>query len=315
MKRVLSISEFGIISVLLLLAITFQTINPVFLSPGNVAGMLRAMAYTGIIAVGLALCLMAGTIDISVGAIAALSCIVFSKLVVMGVPIWTSTLLAIVTGMLAGMVNAFVIVKLKVSPFITTISTMYVFRGMANFISSGYSVYPLPESVTIFSRYAPLGVSNAFWIMVAIMVVVQILLSKSVWGLCVKATGSDIEAAECTEVNVQNIQTSVLVINGGLAGLAGVLVTTILGAGQPTAGTGWELIAIAGCAIGGVSLFGFEGSMFGLFCGLLTLQVISNGIITVGIPPYFQNVTIGIILLSSMIVDVRRRVYMNIEQF
>jgi ribose/xylose/arabinose/galactoside ABC-type transport system permease subunit len=130
-----------------------------------------------------------------------------------------------------------------------------------------------------------------------------------------RATGSDYESAESTEVNVKGIQTSALTISGGLAGLAGVLVTTILGAGQPTAGTGWELIAIAGCAIGGVSLFGYDGSMLGLFAGLLTLQVISNGIVTIGIPPYIQNVVIGAILLSSMIIDVRRRRYVNIEQF
>lgn len=315
MKSLISRSEFGIAATLIVLVTVFQTINPVFLSPANVAGMLRAMAYSGILAVGLSLCLIAGTIDISVGATAALACIVFTKLMVSGVPIWISTLSAIVTGIVAGTVNAFVIVRLRVSPFITTISTMYVFRGMANFLSAGYSVYPLPPSITEFSRLSPLGVSWAFWIMVAIMIIAQIFLDRSVWGLCVRATGSDIEAAECNEVNVKYIQTSVIVILGGLAGLSGVLVTTILGAGQPTAGTGWELIAIAGCAIGGVSLFGYEGSMYGLFLGLFTLQVITNGIVTIGVPAYFQNVVIGVILLASMIMDVRRRYFMNIEQF
>jgi ribose transport system permease protein len=315
-KRILSIPEFGITAMFIVLAILFQAINPVFLSPGNVAGMLRAMAYTGFIAIGLSLCLISGTIDISVGAIVGLSTIVFTKsMVALEFPILISAIIAIGIGFLAGLINAIVIVRLKVSPFITTISTLYIFRGIATLLSSGYSVYPLPAGVTDFGHIQSFGMSYAFIIMVAIMVLVSILLSKTVWGVRLRATGSSFESAECTEVNPKSIQIGALIISGGLAGLAGVLVTTILGAGQPTVGTGWELIAIAGAAIGGVSLFGYAGSMYGLFMGLFTLQVINNGLITVGMPPYFQNVAIGCILLISMIVDVRRRYFMNIEQF
>jgi ribose transport system permease protein len=315
LKQILSVQEMGILIVLIILAVIFQTINPVFLSLGNIAGMLRAMSYTGIIAVGLALCLISGTIDISVGAMAGMASVVFSILIMNGVPIWISTLSAIVIGILGGMVNALAIVKLKISPFITTISTLYVFRGIAYAVSKGFSIYPLPKEVGAFGSTFPMGLSWAFLIMMAVMAFGQLLLDRSIWGLRLRATGSDYEAAECTEVYPKQVQTSALIIVGGLAGLAGVLVTTILGAGQPTAGTGWELIAIAGCAIGGVSLFGYEGSMYGLFLGLLTLQVISNGIVTIGVPPYFQNIFIGIILIASMIFDVRRRYYMNIEQF
>lgn len=315
MKRLFSIQEAGIFVTLLVLVVTFQLINPVFLSAGNVAGILRAMAYTGIMAVGLSICLIAGTIDISVGAIAGLSSVVFSEAMVHGFPIPMAVAVSVVIGALAGYVNSLIIVRLRVSPFITTISTMYVFRGLASYISSGYSIYPLPAEVNKFGSMQPLGVSWSFLIMVAVMVLVQVLLDRSVWGLCLRATGSDYQSAADNEVNVKAIQTSALVIVGALAAVAGVLVTTILGAGQPTAGTGWEIVAIAGCAIGGVSLFGYEGSIWGLFLGLLTIQVINNGIITVGISIYTQNIFIGIILLVSMVMDVRRRKFMNIEQF
>jgi ribose transport system permease protein len=316
MKKFLGVQESGILVVLIVLIIFFQAVNPIFLSPGNVAGMLRAMSYTGIVAIGLALCLISGTIDISVGGVVGLSTVVFSKaMVYLELPILMAALLGILMGVLAGWLNSLLIVKLKVSPFITTISTLYVFRGFGFLISNGFSIYPLPDAVTQFSRLQPFGISWAFLIMLGLMVVVQLFLSRSIWGLCLRATGSDYEIAENNEVDVKSIRTSALMIVGGLSGLAGVLVTTILGAGQPSAGTGWELIAVAGCAIGGVSLFGYEGSMYGLFLGLLTLQVISNGIVTIGIPPYVQNVVIGVILLASMVFDVRRRQFMNIEQF
>lgn len=314
-RRVYGIPEMGIITVLIVLVIIFQLLNPVFLSIGNIQGMLRATAYTGIIAVGLALCLISGVIDISVGATAGMASVIFSKLLTGGFPIWVAVLIAILVGLAAGLVNSFAIVKLKVSPFITTISTLYMFRGVAYFISKGFSVYPLPEGVGSFGSLQPLGISWAFIIMIIIMLLTQLLLDKTIWGLRVRATGSCYESAECTEVYPGNVQMNTLVIVGGLAGLSGVLVTCILGAGQPTAGMGWELIAIAGCAIGGVSLFGYEGSMYGLLVGLITLQVISNGIVTVGIPVYWQNIVIGGILLSSMVLDVKRRQVMNIEAF
>jgi len=313
-KKVLTIPEAGIVITLVLLVFLFWLIEPKFMSVGNIMGMLRALPYTGIIAIGLALCLISGTIDISVGATAGLSSVVFSKLVVHDWSMPAAMALSVAVGLLAGYTNSVAIVRLGVSPFITTISTLYIFRGLGTMISSGYSVYPLPEEVTRFGALQPLGINWPFLIMLAIMVVVAALLTRTVWGMCIRATGSDIDVAKCNEVDVVVIQTSTLVICGGLAALAGVFITCILGAGQATAGTGYELIAITGCAIGGISLFGYHGSMIGLFLGLLTVQIISNGMIVVGVPPYMQSVVVGGILLVSMIVDVRRRTLLNIEQ-
>lgn len=214
---------------------------------------------------------------------------------------------------MAGAINSIVIVRFKVSPFIATISAMYIYRGIGNFISSGFTVYPLPANIPAFGSAQPLGLSWPFIILVVIMVVVTIAMA-STWGLCVRAVGSDSEVAFCNEVNVKAIQHSVIIISGGLAGIAGILVTCVLGAGQPYAGTGWELTAIAACAIGGVSLFGYQGNMIGLFMGLFTLQIINNGIVTAGVSVYLQVVTIGIILLVSMVMEAKRRSYLNLER-
>jgi ribose transport system permease protein len=150
--------------------------------------------------------------------------------------------------------------------------------------------------------------------MVSLLIIAGIVTYFSVWGLEVRAVGSDKESAACTEVNVGRVHRSVFTISGGMSALAGVMVSLILNSGAATVGTGWELIVIAGCAIGGISLFGYEGSFFGLFCGLLVLQMIQNGIVIVGISVYTQNVVIGIILLIAMTLEIRRRRWLNIEQ-
>lgn len=313
-KKIYSIPEAGIVTMAIVLALLFYMINPVFLTTGNIAGMLRAMSYTGIVAVGLAICLISGTIDLSVGAVAGLSSVIFAKLVVSGMSIPFACICTLLAGIAAGAINSFVIIYMRVTPFIATISSMYVFRGLANFISGGFTIYPLPDVVPAFGASQPLGISPAFLFMIGTMFVFSILLKFTVWGLCVRATGSDVETAECTEVPVKLIQISALVIVAVLASISGMFTTSVLGAGTPSAGTGWELVAIAGCAIGGVSLFGYSGSMVGLFFGLLTMQIISTGIITVGVSPYLQNVTVGIILMASMIVEVRRRYFLNLER-
>lgn len=194
-----------------------------------------------------------------------------------------------------------------------TICSMYAVRGLASWISNGYLIYPLPDGFTGLGSVNAFGISWAFWLMIGLMLVAWFFLDRTVWGLTVRATGSDRESAKCTEVNVDRVHVSVFAITGVLAALAGVMVSLILNGGSAMVGTGWELLAIAACAIGGVSLFGYEGSFIGLFCGLLTMQVIQNGIVVIGVSSYTQTIVIGIILLASMVMEVRRRRWLNME--
>jgi ribose transport system permease protein len=313
-KKLLSIPEAGISVILLCLVVFFQLMNPVFLTQLNIVGMLRAMAYPGIIAVGMALCLISGVIDLSVGATAGLASVIFAYTSVY----WhfgfiPALLTALLCGFLVGLMNGLIITRLNITPFIMTICSMYVVRGLASWISNGFTIYPLPDGFAEIGSLKPLGVSVAFFVMIGVMLIAAYFLDHTVWGLTVRATGSDKESAKCTEVDVNSVHLSVFVITGVVSALAGVMVSLIINSGIATTGTGWELIAVAACAIGGVSLFGYEGSFVGLFLGLLTLQVIQNGIVVIGISPYTQNITIGLILLVSMIFEVRRRRWLNLE--
>ena len=305
----------GIFFVLVVLVLVFQIANPIFLSPINIATMLRALSYSGIIAVGMALCLISGIIDLSVGSTAALSSVIFGTVVRdYGLDIVPAMALGILAGLLVGLANSFIILKLNVTPFIATISMMFIVRGIANAISNGYNIYPLSETILGLGQARPFGVSWAFIIFVICAVVAHLILKYSLFGFLIRAVGSDREVAKCTEVDVDNINMKTLVIISVLAAVSGILISFIINAGSPTVGMGWEFTAITACAIGGVSLFGYHGTIFGLFCGLLVVQVIQNGLVMMGINPYLQGAVVGMILLAAMVVDVRRRTYLDLDR-
>ena len=305
----------GIFILLIVLVAVFYELNPAFLSATNIQTMARSMSYSGIIAVGMALCLISGVIDLSVGSTAAFASVMFGR----SLALWhfdfvTSILITLSIAVVIGLFNSFVILKMKVTPFIATISMMFVVRGLANFASNGYSIYPLSEQALTLGYAKPLGVSWAFVAFLIIITIAHIVMEYSLFGLLTRATGSDREVAICTEVDVDKVNAINLVAISLLAGISGIFISFMMNAGSPTTGVGWEFTAITACAIGGVSLFGYHGNMFGLFCGLAVIQVIQNGIVMIGVSPHLQSVFVGGILLIAMAVDVRRRTYLNLDK-
>ena len=315
MRRLLSKSSTGILLVLIAMVAMFQTLNPVFLSGMNVAAVLRSMSYTGIIAIGVGLCLISGIIDLSVGATAAISSVLFSKAMVeWGLPLTAAVVIALASGAAVGMFNALVILKLRIPPFIATISTMLVIRGLAYALTNGFMVYPLPGGLGAFGMSKPLGVSIGFVCLLVVAAVAWYVLEFTVFGLEIKATGSDYEVAKVTEVRYVLVHVTLLTVTGMLAAVSGILLSLVLNGGNPNVGTGWEFSAITACAIGGVSLMGYEGSIPGILYGLLVVHVLQNGIVVIGVSVFMQNVVIGVVLLVAILLDVRRRKYLNLER-
>ena len=306
-RRLFAVPELLILAVLALLAGFFELQNPLFLSWGNLAVLLRASAFTGICAVGMAVLLISGQIDISIGSIAGLASVVTATLWAYKMPFIPAACLGLILGGICGFINSQLVLKLHISAFLSTIATMYVFRGLAMTVTQGYTVYPLPESIGIFGAAQPLGVSWAFWIFIALLVAIEVALNFTVWGLETRATGSDREIASWTEVNVNKVNIETFIMCGALAALAAILLTARVQAGQPTMGQGWELNAIAAAAIGGVSLSGYTGSMVGVLLGVLLIQVLSNGLVAMGASAYLQPIEVGVILACTAAIDVRRR--------
>jgi ribose transport system permease protein len=300
--------ETGIVLAILVSGLVFGMISPSFLSFANLGVILRASAYTGIMTVGIAFLLISGMIDISIGAIAGLAAIVTSYLIVkVSFPVIPSVLIGLATGVGAGYLNSRLVLALKVPAFLATIGTMYIFRGLCVFISGGYTIYPLPKEIEVIGAATPFGLSVAFLIFLLVAFIGELVLRSTVWGLCVQATGSDREVAFNLEVNVDKINISTYVLCGTLSAISGLMLMARLITGQPNIGLGWELNAITAAAIGGVSLFGYEGSILGASLGVIFIQIIQNGLITIGFSPYLQSVVVGSILVITAVIDVRRK--------
>jgi ribose transport system permease protein len=303
--------ELAILVMLVVMSLIFEAINPAFLSLANVQVLLRSSAFIGIMAVGIAVLLISGMIDISIGAIAGLAAIVTSYLMVRGWATIPAIGVGLLAGALAGYINSLLVLRFKLIAFLATIATMYVFRGLAETLSNGYTIYPLPSDITIFGQAQPLGVSWQWWIFLGLIVVVELILRNTIWGLTVKATGSDREIAFMTEVNVNRVNTQTFIICGVLAALSGILLMARIASGDPTTGQGWELQAITAAAIGGVSLLGYEGSMLGVLLGVLLIQVVQNGLVSIGGSAYLQPIEIGVVLVVSAVYDITRRRKLN----
>ncbi|MGY5875148.1 MAG: ABC transporter permease [Candidatus Thorarchaeota archaeon] len=308
-RKVVARREFGIVVSLGILVIIFSSVNPVFLNIDNIFTMLRASAFMGVMAVGVAWLLMSGSIDLSIGGVAGLASVITAQMIVAGgYPVIPSILAGLSAGVVFGILNYNLVFGLKIPAFLATIGTMYIAKGLGEFISNGFQIYiSEPESVRAFGTATPLGISWHFIIFITLMIVSQIILFETVYGLEVRATGSNRETAKNTEVNIRKISISTFLIVSILSALAGILLMSRIITGTTAVGTGWELATITACAIGGVSLFGYEGSFVGVFLGVLTLQVIKNGLVVVGLSPYLNTAIVGIILVVTAAIDWQRR--------
>ncbi len=306
-KRIKEGTWLGPLITLVVLVVIFQAINPRFLAHDNVTTILRSLPYTGILAIGLTFCLVGGMIDISMGAISGFASVVMayiSKNYNLGI---ISVIIALALSSLLGFINGKITTKYKISSIIVTIGSMYIIRGLANVISDGYVIYPIGGWIESFGNASPLGVSWAFFIMVGLGLIGEVVLQNTVWGLCVKATGSDRESAWCNEVDVDRITIQTFIILAVMAALAGILLSFRINSGLSSIGLGWELNAIAACTIGGVSLFGYDGTIINAFIGLLIVQVLSNGLVVIGIPAHLQPVAVGIVMIISVVLDMKRK--------
>jgi ribose transport system permease protein len=265
------------------------------------------MSLIGIVTIGMAICMIGGMVDISVGSTAGLAGSVFAMSVIKWEihPVF-AILAAMAVGVGFGILNCTLILKGKMNPFIVTIATMFVARGLISFTTGGLTVYPMPEGYAELGNAQPLGLSWLFIIFVVMAVIAEIAL-RSLWGLKLRATGSDREIAYCTEVDTTRVTYTTFFIIGSAAALAGMLGVLRMNGAQPLLGQGWEFQALAACAIGGVSIYGYEGSIIGAFLGLATMQVLSNGLVAIGMSPYLQTVAIGIALALAMYLDAQRR--------
>ena len=296
------IARNGLIVGFILIVIILSILEPQsFPKLSNIVNIVRQVSINGILAVGETFVILLGGIDLSVGSGVALSGVMaaglqeYGAIVVFLVPIFTLCL--------AGFVNGMVITRFKVPPFVITLGMMTILRGFTFLLTGGKSIYNLPKWFKVVGQGDAFGVPVPIIVLVLVIVLGYIVLQQTRFGRYVYAIGGNEEGARLSGVRTKTITLWCYVICGGCAGLAGVVLASRLNAGEPVAGTGYELDAIAAVVIGGTSLAGGQGSVIGTLIGALVIGVINNGLNLLNVHSYWQMVAKGLIIVLAVIID------------
>ncbi|ATP29373.1 ribose ABC transporter permease [Chromobacterium violaceum] len=300
-----NLQRLGPFIALVLVAVGLSVMSPDFLTVNNLLNVMRQVSINALIAFGMTLVILLGGIDLSVGSILALSSVLTATLLRAGVDPMLATLLGILAGAAMGLFNGLVVSKGKVAPFIATLASMTILRGLALVFSNGSPITGFDSE--LFSILGGGYVAGLVPVPVVWMLILfagfWFLLKKTVFGRHLYATGGNEEAARLSGVKVDSVKLWVYTTSGAMAAMAGVVLTSRLNSAQPTAGTGYELDAIAAVVLGGTSLSGGRGWIFGTLIGALLIGVLNNGLNLLGVSSFYQQVIKGAVILLAVLLD------------
>jgi ribose transport system permease protein len=304
-KQKSTLQKLGPMLALLIVCIGLAVLSPDFRTVGNLLDVMRQVSINAVISFGMTLTILLGGIDLSVGSVLAVSSVLTALLMKGGHGAVLAATIGLVAGALMGSLNGVVIAKGKVAPFIATLGTMTLLRGIALVLSKGSPISNFGND--FFSllgggyliHLIPLPV---IWMLI-IFTLFWFLLAKTVFGRHVYATGGNSEAARLSGVKTDRVQILVYTISGAMAAVAGVILASRLDSAQPTAGAGYELDAITAVVLGGTSLSGGRGWIFGTLVGALLIGVLNNGLNLIGVSAFYQQVAKGAVILIAVLLD------------
>jgi ribose transport system permease protein len=293
----------GGLIVLLVLFGAMTMASDEFLTADNLANLSRQVAIFGIIAVGQLLVILTAGIDLSVGSVLGLTGCVTAQLLVEGMPVPLAIVVGLLVGVVLGLFNGSLVAYGKLPPFIVTLGMLGIARGLVLVLTDASTVQPLPDSFGNIANGDFIGLPNLLWMFIVVVVVTAFVLRRTVFGRYIYAVGSNPESARLSGVPVTAVLVSVYSIAGLLAAVGGILFASRLNAGIPTAGTGYELNAIAACVIGGASLFGAKGGAFGAAAGALIVATLNNGGNLLAVNAFYLQIIIGALILIAVAFD------------
>lgn len=283
--------------------VAMAVVNDNFLTTNNLSNVARQVSINAIIAVGMTCAILTGGIDLSVGPVMALSGTVTAGLMVAGFPPEAAVLGGLMVGALFGAGNGAFVAYAKMPPIIVTLATMGIARGLALIYTGGYPISGLPDGFALLGRGDFLGIQLPILVMLVVYLLAYILLNKTPVGRYIYAIGGNEEAARLSGVRVSRYKLMVYTLSGLTAALAGIVLTSRLMSGQPNAGIGFELDAIAAVVLGGTAIAGGRGAIIGTLIGAMMLGVLNNGLNLMGVSPYVQNVIKGGIILLAIYIS------------
>jgi ribose transport system permease protein len=307
-------ARFRSLLALALMVLALSLLSDRFLTPENGWNILRQISVNLCLSIGMTLVILSGGIDLSVGAILGLAGAMAAGLLKNGLAVpGTDALLqfttsgailaGLVVGGAAGWVNGFAITRFALPPFVATLGMLSIARGLTMLWTGGFPITGLGDTFGRLGTGVFLGMPLPVWIMLALMAVFVVVTKRTRFGRHLYAVGGNERAARLTGLNVSRIKLAVYTLAGALAGVAGLIVTARLDSAQPNAGLGYELDSIAAVVIGGTSLAGGRGSIWGTVLGCLIIGVLNNGLFLLNVSPFWQQVIKGVVILLAVALD------------
>lgn len=295
-----------------LIFLFFGILTPAFLSVGNMIDILTAVAYVGILAVGMTFVIITGGIDLSIGSVVYLSTLIPALMMQNGISAAVALPCGLIVGLAMGAFNAFFIVKMRMIPFLVTLCTMVAGRGLAIFLCKSQGVR-FPDSIISFGLTKWLGLPFPIYVLVAIIIIALLIQTKTPVGRKIYAVGNDVEIARKAGINTQFTLTFAYMISGLFAAIGGIMcVFQMGGLINPSLGEGIEFNAIAAAVLGGTSLMGGVGKVFpGTILGALIMQMLTAGLIYLGVDMYFQPIFLYLIIFIAVFIDSLRTAYIS----
>lgn len=317
LKRLLAIKGMGgaltAFVGLVIIYIAFGIINPTVFSGQNVTNLLRSMSKYLIIGIGQSYTLITGNIDLSMGSVVAMSAMISATLMAAGVNPWLAILIAFVSCMLIGVVNGVLVGKCQLPPFIATLGTMFVARGVAYMVNGNRNTDAIASGIpkeqadafqNIFYYGKTLGIYNTFWIAIVLFAIFFFILSKTRTGRHIYAIGSNVDAAKLSGVSVFATTTKTYLVSAFCSFIVGLILCGQAGMGNMEAGNMYEMYGVAAGVIGGVSPLGGTGILLGTLAGAAVWQTLENGLNMIGAQVGIQRLVIGVIVVFAVLLDV-----------
>lgn len=304
------LQKLGPVIGLILIVVIISVMSPNFLTLNNLLNVLRQVSINALIAFGMTFVILTGGIDLSVGSILALTGAVTAGFLASGMDPMFAMFLGLILGAILGAINGIIISKGNVAPFIATLATMTIYRGLTLVYTEGRPISGLGDSLS----FQLIGKGYFFGIPVPVITmaiafgVLYFVLKKTTFGRRVYAVGGNEEASRLSGIKVDRIKVYVYALTGTLAALASLILTSRLNSAQPTAGNMFELDAIAAVVLGGTSLTGGRGWIVGTLIGALIIGVLNNGLNLIGVSSFFQQVVKGAVILVAVLLDRKKTV-------
>lgn len=296
--------RFGTLGIFFILMVILAVLRPSSIfSIGGVGQILSQSSVNILLALGEFFAILIAGIELSVGSVAALTGLLVAKMMVAGMSVPVAILIGVLFALILGLINGFLVVKTKLHPFIITLGTQSIFRGIILVASGARSTFGFPNSFIEFMNISVIGIPITFIIALVVAVILWFFSSRTKPGRNIYAIGGNPEAAWYSGIDVDKHTVLVFVIAGICAGIAGIVLLGRVGAAEPGAATGFETYAIAATIIGGTSFSGGKGNIFGVVIGGLIIGIINFGMTVLTIPSTYQQIVMGALIIISVTID------------